>query len=112
MGKFEFHITSQQWDRVARCPFCGNGLHSVFIMPVSYDYEEGFYVGCEMSDSGCGGSGPIKETIDEAIDAWNGKYLEVDMYQCSICGQVKDGHSIIFVDGKCYCTQCKGGGKK
>ena len=82
----DYTITSQQWDRVNRCPFCGNGLKSVFIIPEraggwdDFDGDiQGFYVSCETSDNGCGGTGPVGVTIDDAIDWWNGKHIVTEV---------------------------------
>jgi len=48
---------------VLPCPFCGSAdLH----MPVS-GAADGGYVSCRR----CEADGPIKDTADEAVDAWN-----------------------------------------
>lgn len=75
-------MTHEQWNRVHRCPFCGNGTKSIFINPVNGDYDHpsgGWYLSCDTSDYGCGCTGPIGQTEDDAIDYWNGKLMEVDV---------------------------------
>ena len=59
------------WKRARNCPFCGNGAKSLFLN--IFDTNGGWYISCEISDYGCGRSGPICQTITDAVNYWNGK---------------------------------------
>ena len=59
------------WKSARKCPFCGNGTKSLFLNIC--DDGKGWYISCEMSDYGCGATGPIGGPITDAVNYWNGK---------------------------------------
>lgn len=61
---------SDTWKNVRNCPFCGNGKKSLFM--VSDDFGSAFWIACETSDFGCGATGPVAATPEEAAKLWNG----------------------------------------
>ncbi len=81
--------------RMRRCPFCGSGEARLFILPFSGDYDSpwGWFVSCETSDYGCGASGPVRLTKDEAVEAWNTR---------PIFDSIKDRVQDIYDDGGTY----------
>lgn len=77
------------------CPFCGSPERRLFVVPFSgdYDHPEGWYVSCEISDYGCGSTGPVRQTREEAIEEWN-KRLIFD--------SIKNKAQEIYDDGGTY----------
>lgn len=63
---------SDTWKKVRNCPFCGNGKKSLFLNCDGNHTGSVFWISCETSDFGCGATGPVAATPEEAAAAWNG----------------------------------------
>lgn len=55
-------------EKLKHCPFCGSENTAVNYYPVLPEYAP-YYGTC----NDCGSQGPRKNTIEEAIKAWNGR---------------------------------------
>ncbi len=52
-------------EELKPCPFCGSARALVTMAAAAK------FVRCARLDGGCGAEGPVKQTVAEAVAAWN-----------------------------------------
>ena len=58
-------------SEVKKCPFCAFQSPFVTSSIRAGIRPDGFVVICDFEEGGCGASGGVRNSEDEAVDAWN-----------------------------------------
>ena len=60
------------------CPFCGYRERVFVTVRLGQDgWRDSYYVLCDYYEGGCGASGGVYHTEEEAVEAWNRRAKDV-----------------------------------
>jgi len=92
-------------NKLKVCPFCGS--QKLEILEWAFEGEAPTY---QIECQGCGASGAVHTTQEEAIEDWNERYIGVnnELKLCPFCGkEVRMAYSMVKPYYNIVCDYCR-----